>query len=98
SPESVDGRMNSDGCVAANSLTLCMHDVDRVKTQISISQKYDNGQGIDRLTRKQGESRSRTRILVESACYKNVITPVQAKGPAILSLPKWFVQGADNEF
>ena len=40
-----------DGCVAANSLTLCMHDVDRVKTQISISQKYDNGQGIENLFR-----------------------------------------------
>ena len=68
---------------------------------ISIRNGKSFGQKTDfsfRLTRKQGESRSRTRILVESACYKNVITPVQAKGPAILSLPKWFVQGADNEF
>src|SRR5262249_60635439 len=80
-PESVDlaGWARTVALLLIQGLTLCMHNVDRVNTQISISQKYDNEQGIENLFRCGSSTPTLHAISILSVQFDTLIHKGQSR-------------------
>src|SRR5262245_40540135 len=91
-PESVDlaGWAWTVALLLIQRLTLCMHDVDRVNTQISISQKYNNEQGIENLFRCGSSTPTLHAISILSVQFDTLIHKGQSRslGP-LFNPPLW---------